>query len=95
MKELGDVAVSAHRELGQSIAALGGVDLLVTVGDLAAEIPGAVRRFGNSEEAARFAAEELNLTAGDVVLVKGSRAMAMETVVKAILSRPGEAANHG
>ena len=95
MKELGDVAISAHRELGQSIAALGGLDALITVGDLAAEIPGALRRFDTSQAAAQFAAQELALSAGDVVLVKGSRAMAMETIVQALLARSSEAATHG
>jgi UDP-N-acetylmuramoyl-tripeptide--D-alanyl-D-alanine ligase len=87
MKELGDRAESAHREVGDAIKALGGLDELYTVGDLAAGIAGATLRFTKSTEAAEFAAKSLELRAGDTILVKGSRSMAMEWVVHALAGR--------
>jgi len=84
MRELGTRAEEAHRELGAVIAGLGGLDLLYTVGGLAAQIPGAAQRFADSEDAARFARQAFPKNAGDVVLVKGSRAMAMEKIAEAL-----------
>jgi len=86
MKELGDLSAQAHADLGRTIADLGGIDHLYTVGDLAAGIPGATDRFGSSVEAAEFARTEFKPQTGDTILVKGSRAMAMEKVVQALLS---------
>lgn len=94
MKELGDLAIPSHRALGDTLA-LGGVDALYTVGALAAEIPGAKGRFASSEEAARFVAVTYRPQPDDVVLVKGSRAMAMERVVEALLAKDGGAPAHG
>ena len=88
MRELGTRAEDAHRELGPIIAALGGLDALYTVGDLAALIPNATQRFGDSDAAAEFARETLDLTAGDVILVKGSRAVAMEKIAAALEPTP-------
>ncbi len=87
MRELGARAEDAHRELGLVIDTLGGLDRLYTVGDLAALIPNAAQRFADSSKAAEFAREALELTAGDVILVKGSRAMAMEKIAAALESR--------
>ena len=88
MRELGTQAEDAHRELGTVIAALGGIDALYTVGPLAALIPNAVQRFADSDEAAQFAGKDLILMAGDVVLVKGSRAMVMEKIAAALEPTP-------
>jgi UDP-N-acetylmuramoyl-tripeptide--D-alanyl-D-alanine ligase len=85
MRELGARADEAHRELGLVIDTLGGIDALYTVGGLAALIPGAVQRFADSAEAARFAREALPVGTGDVILIKGSRAVAMEKVVQALV----------
>ena len=84
MRELGEQSTEAHRELGAVIDGLGGLDALYTVGGLAAQIPGATQRFGDSDEAARFAREALSSRPGDVILVKGSRAMGMERIVEAL-----------
>jgi UDP-N-acetylmuramoyl-tripeptide--D-alanyl-D-alanine ligase len=84
MRELGTRAEEAHRELGDAIAALGGLDALYTVGGLAALIPNAAQRFADSDEAARFAREAFSPQAGDVILVKASRAVALEKVVAAL-----------
>lgn len=86
MRELGTRAEAAHKELGPVIDALGGLSALYTVGGLAALVPNAARRFGGSEEAAKFAREALTLGPGDVVLVKGSRAMTMEKIAAALIS---------
>ena len=84
MRELGARAEDAHRELGPAIAELGGLEALYTVGGLAALIPGATQRFADSEDAARFACEAFAGQPGDVILVKGSRAMAMEKIAAAL-----------
>ncbi len=88
MRELGARANEAHRELGEAIAALGGLDALYTVGGLAALIPNAAQRFADSDEAARFAREALSPQPGDVILVKASRAVALEKVVAALTGEP-------
>ena len=87
MRELGTRAEEAHQELGAVIDSLGGIDALYTVGPLAALIPDAKQRFTDSDEAARFAGKDLDVTAGDVVLVKGSRAMAMEKIAAVLETR--------
>jgi UDP-N-acetylmuramoyl-tripeptide--D-alanyl-D-alanine ligase len=89
MKELGDFAPEMHRTLEEHILAIGGLDALYTVGDLAALIPGAAERFADSRSAAEFAARAADWTPGDVVLVKGSRSMAMERIVDALIERFG------
>ena len=91
MRELGARAEDAHRELGPLIDSLGGLHALYTVGDLAALIPNAAQRFAGSADAALFVREGLELMVGDVILVKGSRAMAMEKIAGALEEpRPAE-----
>jgi len=87
MKELGVYSNEAHAAVGRSetVRSLG---LLVTVGADAALIGDAsngvpVHRFDTSE-AASNAIHGL-LHEGDIVLVKGSRVMAMEKIVSAVL----------
>ncbi|NYG56234.1 UDP-N-acetylmuramoyl-tripeptide--D-alanyl-D-alanine ligase [Nocardioides perillae] len=98
MLELGSGEVEEHRALGRAAAAAG-VDLLVTVGPLAAHAAAAytesrghrgetVLTAGRDEAAARVGE---NVAAGDVVLVKASRGVALEHVVAALAhDRPGE-----
>jgi UDP-N-acetylmuramoyl-tripeptide--D-alanyl-D-alanine ligase len=89
MLELGSHAAELHKELGRSIGQ-SCVNLLVTVGTetkatslVAAERKNLVRlHFPDSQTAAGEVVELL--APGDVVLVKGSRGMAMEYVVSAI-----------
>lgn len=87
MKELGEQSAEAHRALGAVIAELGGLDSLYAVGELAALIPGADQAFADSDAAAKFAGEAFAVQANDAILVKGSRAMAMERIVDALLTR--------
>jgi UDP-N-acetylmuramoyl-tripeptide--D-alanyl-D-alanine ligase len=89
MLELGREELRYHREIGVH-AAERGVDMLVTVGPLAAEMASA---FGgedaHSVADAPGAAELLAglLAAGDTVLVKGSRGVGLERVGQALLAR--------
>ena len=95
MLELGELSAELHHEIGRE-AARAGVDALVLVGTyVKAAASGAlegglsadaVAHFATTEEAARAATELVR--EGDVVLVKGSRGMALERVVEALRSRP-------
>jgi UDP-N-acetylmuramoyl-tripeptide--D-alanyl-D-alanine ligase len=82
MAELGTDAAAFHREIGAAAAALG-VDELIGVGRLAREYEAAANGVSThhaetAEEAA--GALEALLRPGDVVLVKGSRAVGLEAV---------------
>lgn len=99
MRELGAAAASAHKELGETAARLG-VKLLVPVGKWASWVAeGAleasenadidVRKASNCEEAIEIL--RTLVSSGDRILIKGSRAAAMETVVEALKSFPVEA----
>ena len=87
MLELGDLGKAAHREIGERAADV--AERIITVGALAREIAEAAVDAGmpssrvtschsNDEAAAEVMAE---IGDGDVVLVKGSRSMRMETIV--------------
>lgn len=88
MLELGDLGRAAHREIGRRAADV--ADRIITVGELAREIGVAAVDAGmpasrvvscrNNDEAA--AAVMAEVEDGDLVLVKGSRGMRMETVVE-------------
>jgi UDP-N-acetylmuramoyl-tripeptide--D-alanyl-D-alanine ligase len=82
MAELGDAAAEYHRGVG-AVAAEAGVDELIGVGPLAREYEAAAN--GISTHHAGTAAEAVDALAallrpGDVVLVKGSRAVGLEAV---------------
>jgi UDP-N-acetylmuramoyl-tripeptide--D-alanyl-D-alanine ligase len=95
MLELGSVSIAAHEEVGRA-AVDAGADLIVFVGERmgdahkAALADGApaesVFHFGSTAEAGRFVQERLGK--GDMVLVKGSRGMHMEAVVKELMAEP-------
>jgi UDP-N-acetylmuramoyl-tripeptide--D-alanyl-D-alanine ligase len=96
MKELGDTAAEAHRQVG-ALAAAAGVDVVVAVGEPAAGIvEGARATVGWRGEAFLTAgrAEALdwlrkNAVAADVVLVKASRGAALEVVADGLLDTEG------
>jgi len=90
MLELGDLSLALHEECG-GVAASSGLMRLVTVGGaparalgraaIAAGMPAAaVSHFDTSDEAANALASQV--TAGDVVLVKGSRGTRTDLVVE-------------
>jgi UDP-N-acetylmuramoyl-tripeptide--D-alanyl-D-alanine ligase len=89
MLELGPEAAAMHRETGREIARLG-INKLWGVRGLASELlAGAgeaglsdTRFFAGSDEAAAALPDELR--AGDLVLVKGSRGVQTDRVVKAV-----------
>ncbi len=87
MRELGGYEREGHRIVGERAA--GATDLLIAVGPLAREMaeaalqagmcPSRVHRVAGNEEAVQIL--EQVLRPGDVVLIKGSRSMAMEEIV--------------
>ncbi len=89
MLELGELAPMAHRSLGQFIGRAG-IDLLYACGEFAGEIvDGAIETGLQAECAFRCAdTDEIAVSVkyvlreGDLLLVKGSRGMRMERVVK-------------
>jgi UDP-N-acetylmuramoyl-tripeptide--D-alanyl-D-alanine ligase len=95
MRELGVASPVLHREAGVFTAKTGKVDWVIGVaGDAKEIVEGAVaaglpreqtKFFPSSEEAAAFLEEFLS--AGDVLLVKGSRGVQMERIVESLLAR--------
>ncbi len=89
MLELGDIAVEAHQRIGR-LAAEQGVQVIISVGNLARHISDAAKTAGVPQvvhcENHQQAQEALNhiLRPGDTVLLKGSRGMKMEQLVKTI-----------
>jgi UDP-N-acetylmuramoyl-tripeptide--D-alanyl-D-alanine ligase len=85
MRELGPGGCDYHRELGEQ-AARAGVELLVTVGPLAAAMTdvfdGDVHAVPDAAAAVRIVPDLLR--SGDIVLVKGSLAVGLEPVCRAI-----------
>lgn len=102
MAELGSESESLHREVGGSISC-GTFALVAAVGARAAAIVDGARQHGLDEaRIARFADAEscaaklpARLLQNDAVLVKGSRAMGLERVVKAILDASVTASGGG
>ena len=92
MLELGPDEVSLHRDAGKEIAG-NGVNVLWGVRGLASEIVAgareaglaAARFFESSDEVAQEVIEEVK--EGDLILVKGSRGVATDKVVKALRER--------
>ncbi len=91
MKELGARSAEAHRRVGR-MAASRRLDLVIAFGPSAADLAGAAREEGrarvvhttNLDEIAAILGAELPRRPGAVLLVKGSRAMAMERITSAL-----------
>jgi len=100
MLELGLVAEDAHREVGKKVAELG-IDYLVLVGELMQETKKAAIEAGmNEDRVVHFATNleagkyvQAKMKPGDAVMVKGSRSMQMEYVVKELMADPLMAAD--
>jgi len=96
MAELGDQAARRHRELGKQVVTVAGADLLIACGDHARHVVAGARAAGMPRTKAipcLEAADALpflgqSLLPGDVVLVKGSRLMAMERIAEALARFP-------
>ena len=104
MLELGPASARAHARIG-TLAARAGIDLLVAVGPLSKRMAQAaapkaprkaaatkVRHCDSSEEAATYLASEIR--PGDLVLVKGSRGIRMERIVRALLGEGTTGGTH-
>jgi len=89
MLELGSEELRFHREIGAHAAATG-VDLLVTVGPLAAAVREAFAGEAHAVPDAEAAVELLRgiLREEDTVLVKGSRGVGLELVAEALAQAP-------
>lgn len=95
MYELGAMCEEGHRQVGRAAVSVG-IDLLVTVGDLAAIAAAAAQEAGLSEDRIlvfkdkALAVEALRklLEPGDIVLIKGSRGMRMEEITAALQRHP-------
>jgi UDP-N-acetylmuramoyl-tripeptide--D-alanyl-D-alanine ligase len=89
MLELGPDEVRFHRELGRYVAERG-IDVLVTVGPLAAAMDrppgGEVHRTEDAAQAAEIVSGVAR--AGDTVLVKASRGVGLERVCRALEAAP-------
>jgi UDP-N-acetylmuramoyl-tripeptide--D-alanyl-D-alanine ligase len=96
MLELGPRGRDFHRELGEE-AARSGVELLVTVGPLAAAMAdrfdGEVRSVPDAAAAAELVPELVR--PGDVVLVKGSLAVGLQAVCRALTVRDAAGVSNG
>jgi UDP-N-acetylmuramoyl-tripeptide--D-alanyl-D-alanine ligase len=89
MLELGEMAETAHTELGSTVAQKE-IDVLITVGSMArfiadgAEASGMnahdIYRFNSNDEAISWLDE--HITHGDAILIKGSHGMHMDEIVK-------------
>lgn len=96
MGELGPLAPAAHGAVGRLVAELG-IERLFALGDFAGDVVTGALAAGMPAQAvlaSRDAADtapaiRAALTAGDTVLVKGSRSMAMERIVHALAQPDG------
>lgn len=92
MLELGKKEVKFHIQAGKKAAQLG-IDILITVGPLSRHMAVGAREYGmgknqiysfkDSEEAAEKISSLLK--AGDIIMVKGSRGIHMEKIVKSLI----------
>jgi len=97
MLEIGQHAPEAHQKIGKNAAEI--ADLIFTIGIRAKFIAGAaigagfpqdkIFQFMEPEQAAKIVQRELR--EGDIVFIKGSRAMKMEKIVKEIMLEPEKA----
>ena len=93
MFELGSYEIEGHRLVGEAAARMG-LDILLTIGNRTIHImegarsagfSGIMMHFENKSEAIEFLTSEV--VADDVILVKASRGMHMEKIVKALLNK--------
>jgi UDP-N-acetylmuramoyl-tripeptide--D-alanyl-D-alanine ligase len=99
MLELGPTSPQLHLEVGRKCAEVGVDWLLAVQGDARFFLEGAIEKglpegrtcfWGKAEEAAQFC--RTLLQPADVVLIKGSRAVHLESVIEALSSSPVQSA---
>jgi len=95
MLELGPASAVFHAQAGEDAARLG-VDALIAVGAFAGDLARGAARAGLEAVVADDATQATELvrnlaTPGDVVLVKASRALALESVARALIGQEGVA----
>jgi UDP-N-acetylmuramoyl-tripeptide--D-alanyl-D-alanine ligase len=96
MRELGEASGQLHEQLGERIVTVCGADLLLACGEQAHLVIAGARAAGMPRDSAvdcRHVEDVLarcpsELRPGDVMLVKGSRAMEMERLVDALSAAP-------
>jgi UDP-N-acetylmuramoyl-tripeptide--D-alanyl-D-alanine ligase len=98
MAELGQHSEQEHRLIGLKVGEVG-VDLLLTVGELAGHIRQGAMEAGiledhtqhvdSPEEAGRWLDREIRK--GDIVLIKGSQSARTEKIVKDVMAQPLQA----
>jgi UDP-N-acetylmuramoyl-tripeptide--D-alanyl-D-alanine ligase len=96
MAELGTQSIAQHWQMGKDIVHVGGAELVIACGRFARHVTAGARSTGlirsravpcdTVEEAMPYVGQAV--LPGDVVLVKGSRVMAMERVVEALKQFP-------
>jgi UDP-N-acetylmuramoyl-tripeptide--D-alanyl-D-alanine ligase len=96
MAELGPQSIARHWQLGKDIVQIGGAELLIACGRFARHITAGARSTGldraravpcdTIEDAMPYVGQAV--LPGDIVLVKGSRVMAMERIVEALKQYP-------
>jgi len=97
MLELGQDTEPAHRQVGQKAASV--VDLLFTVGSRSVFISDQARKqgldkdkvFEFSESSQAGIPLQEKIQQGDIILIKGSRSVHMEKIVKEIMAHPEKA----
>jgi len=92
MRELGDASLQSHRDIGRLVGEKCAPDMLICVGSESRFIASEAVKFGLAgnrviqfPDAASAAVIASRLAPGDLVLLKGSRAIGLEAVAKAIL----------
>jgi UDP-N-acetylmuramoyl-tripeptide--D-alanyl-D-alanine ligase len=81
MFELGKIAASSHKKTGELSRALG-IDILITVGKLMKLAKGDHHFSSNAQAMKKL---KSIIKSGDAILVKGSRGMRMEEIVKGLI----------
>jgi len=94
MLDLGEESEKLHYKSGEFLADTGGIDFLVTFGERSLDIArGALDRGMNKERVVSFKDKDkiepflrTIINAGDALLVKGSRGMGMEEIIKCFIT---------
>ena len=96
MAELGSQSIALHWQMGKDIVQIGGAELVIACGRFARHVTAGARSTGldraravpcdTIEDAMPYVGQAV--LPGDIVLVKGSRVMAMERLIEALKQYP-------